>query len=360
MYVPGDGGGDALNQMQEGWPILPIWPRPHRFIPRQRNAGEHPGSGVSSLAGSSLGLRPSKTSKARADLKAKKRKAIARDAALTSRAKAAAATFVVGPAAGEMATLDAATFFARLDNYPRFVRSHAMERRGRRDLFVAVYELIVSLGDRINSEAFIAIAKAQGRELKGANLDPAAVILRRGMRYDERWQGLPEAEQAQERKAALKLFSQDFAAMRWVLSKHYPVSEVRRRLTSKGDGVKSWEKAWRRREDGDRGQSATPQKANPAPVAATPSRPMRDVEPDIDWLVDQAMAAIDGRLPLDFEVDLKQGHLFFIQVRRDPSGKAELTGARRLGVASRFEGKVGRKRFRQALESLKRPTGSAR
>lgn len=307
------------------------------------------------------GAKPSsKTNKASAKLKTVKRKAVARDNTLTRRAEAAAATFAVSRAAAGMATLDAATFFARLDNYPRFLRSHAMERRGRRRLFVTIYELIVSLGDRINSEEFIAIAKDQGRKLKGANLDPAAVILRRGMRYEERWQSLPEAEQAQERKAALKLFSQDFAAMRWVLSKGYSVDEVRCRLTSKGDGVKHWEQAWRRREVGDQAGRATAKAAGPARAAAAPSRKVRDVEVDMDWLLDQVMKAIAGEFPVDFQANAKLGRLLYVQFEKDALGKLSVSGARYLGVASRFEGKDGRKRFQQEMEKVSQPTRSAR
>jgi len=284
-----------------------------------------------------------------------------RDAARQERIRIAFEGFKVSAAAQAMAGLDATTFFERLDNYPRFARSYAMERRGRRDLFVGIYELILGLGERINSPEFIAIAKQQAQTLRGANMHPAAVILRRGMRYEDRWLGLPGEDQAAARKSALKLANQDFAALRYILSKGYPVAEVRRRMTLPGDGIKAWERAWRRRNDGAKAVEVTPASDNrQAKQGETPPRPLRTCEPDIEWLADELLAALLNRLPLDFSVDFDRGLLVYVQLEKDAAGSEAIVGARRLGVASRFAKKGGAKIFRRELRAVKEPLSSAR
>lgn len=293
--------------------------------------------------------------------RARKRKVLKRDAARQERIRIAFEGFKVSAAAQAMAGLDAATFFERLDSYPRFARSYAMERRGRRDLFVGIYELILGLGERINSPEFIAIAKQQAQALRGANMHPAAVILRRGMRYEDRWLGLQEQDQAAAKKSALKLASQDFAALRHILSKGYPVAEVRRRMALPGDGIKAWEKAWRRRNDAaEAGEARGMPGARRAKQQAKPPRPFRPYGPDIEWLVGEILAALRNQLPLDFTVDFENGCLVYVQFEKDALGGLRIVGARRLGAASRFSTKAGAKHLRRELQAVKRPLSSAR
>ncbi len=293
--------------------------------------------------------------------RARKKKALKRDAARHDRIRIAFENFKVGAAARAMADLDAATFFERLDSYPRFARSYAMERRGRRDLFVSIYELILGLGERINSPEFIAIAKQQAQALRGANMHPAAVILRRGMRYEDRWLCLPEADQAAAKKSALKLASQDFAALRHLLSKGYPVAEVRRRMTLPGDGIKAWEQAWRRRNDAADAAEVTGALGDRrAKQQAKAPRPLRPCEPDVEWLAGELLAALSGRLPLDFKVDFDRGLLVYVQFEKDAVGSQTIVGARQLGTASRFAKKGGAKKFRRELRAVNKPLSSAR
>ena len=243
----------------------------------------------------------------------------------------------VGRAAARLTTLEPPDFFDQLERYPRLARSRRAEVRAGHDAFVAIAELCIGLGPRIGEPEFVAEAKRQAQAMGVRKSDPIAAILRRGMRYEEEWMGLPDDAMRQARSAALRRFSQHDAALRWVLERGWPVDGIRRRLRSGKGGIRRWERSYRARH---------PARARPAAA-----RPVHSPV-DIEELADQLLEALSDRLSTNFPIDADLGALFYVQFDVGPTGGRQLLGARRIGMLPRFMGKEGRRRLRLELRRL--------
>ena len=239
--------------------------------------------------------------------------------------------------AARLTALPPTAFFDQLETYPQLARSRRAEVRASQDAFIAIAELCIGLGPRLGDPEFLAEAKRQAQAMGVRKSDPIATILRRGMRYDEEWAGLPEDAMRQARSAALRRFSQHDAALRWVLERQWPVDGIRRRLRSGKGGIRRWERSWRARHP-----------VRPRPVSTKPVQ----AQVDIEELSDQLLEALSDRLSTNFPINADLGVLFYVQFDVGPTGCRQLLGARRIGMLPRFTGREGRQRLRLELKRL--------